>query len=159
MYADELNAAQARASFLERRRYIPSQWAHKPEWLPIDVSGDRWMGMEAVRGRPGTDDDVLLVPLAGHTHGHCGIAVKGDQGWVLHCGDAYFHHGEMESPPHCPWGLSLFQTLLQMDGKLRHANQQRLRDLKRDHGHEVTLFCAHDPLELSQARQASARFS
>ena len=25
--------------------------------------------------------------------------------------------------------------------------QQRLRELKRDHGHEVTLFCAHDVTE------------
>jgi hypothetical protein len=25
-----------------------------------------------------------------------------------------------------------------------------LRELKRDHGREVTLFCAHDPVEMRQ---------
>jgi hypothetical protein len=40
-----------------------------------------------------------------------------------------------------------------MYGPARVANQQRLRELKRDHGSEVTLFCAHDSVELGQLQQ------
>ena len=42
------------------------------------------------------------MPLVGHSRGHTGIAIHGDEGWLLHCGDAYFHHGEVATPPACP---------------------------------------------------------
>jgi len=148
VFERELDAALNRPTLQERTRYVPAQWAHDPKWVRHAVQGDRWMGFDAMRALPGTDDEVLLVPLSGHTRGHCGIAVRADDGWLLHCGDAYFFHGEMDADPHCPWGLEIFQKLVQMDGPTRVANQRRLRDLKRDHGHEVTLFCAHDPKEL-----------
>ena len=36
------------------------------------------------------------------------------------------------------------------DNSARVANQARLRELARDHGDEVRLFCAHDPVELER---------
>jgi glyoxylase-like metal-dependent hydrolase (beta-lactamase superfamily II) len=113
------------------------------------------MGFDAIRSLPDTDEDVLLVPLMGHTRGHCGIAVRTDEGWLLHCGDAYFFHGEMDADPHCTWGLKVFQNIVQMDGAQRLANQARLRELKQAQGHEVTLFCAHDPVELERLQTAA----
>ncbi|MBI2734340.1 MAG: hypothetical protein HYX44_13875 [Aquabacterium sp.] len=101
---------------------------------------------------------MLLIPLTGHTQGHCGVAVRGDDGWLLHCGDAYFFRGEMDiDEPHCPMGLRLFQSLVQMDGASRLANQLRLRELKQQHRQEVTLFCAHDPVELATLRKQPRR--
>ena len=50
---------------------------------------------------------MLLVPLAGHTWGHSGVAIAEDGGgWLLHAGDAYFYRGEVgsehyECPPGC----------------------------------------------------------
>jgi glyoxylase-like metal-dependent hydrolase (beta-lactamase superfamily II) len=153
VYAKELQAALTRPSLVEKARYIPDQWAHGPHWNPHGLDGERWMGFEATRALPGTDEEVLLVPLVGHTHGHCGVAVRTDEGWLLHCGDAYFFRSEMDADPHCPIGLRVFQSLLQMDGASRHANQIRLRELKQQHCDEVTLFCAHDPVELAQLSQ------
>jgi glyoxylase-like metal-dependent hydrolase (beta-lactamase superfamily II) len=150
VFEREHDAAMQRPSLQEKSRYIPAQWAHGPQWVRHSVQGDRWMGFEAMQALPDTDDEVVLVPLTGHTHGHCGIAVRSDSGWLLHCGDAYFYRGETEMDPTCPLGLQIFQTLLAMDGAKRVANQQRLRELKRDHGPEVTLFCAHDSVELQQ---------
>jgi len=131
-------------------RYVPAQWAHGPKWSPHGVDGERWMGFDAIRALPDTDEEVLLVPLLGHTKGHCGVAVRAEDGWLLHCGDAYFFRGEMDDTPHCPVGLRLFQTVLQMDRVARLNNQLRLRELKQGRGDEVTLFCAHDPVELAQ---------
>jgi hypothetical protein len=37
-----------------------------------------------------------------------------------------------------------------MDNASRLANQARLRDLARDHGGDVRLFCAHDPKEFER---------
>lgn len=157
VYRTELDAALARSSFRERDRYIPAQWAHGPKWSPREVTGESWFGFDAVRALPDADEEVLLVPLTGHTRGHCGVAVRTDRGWLLHCGDAYFFRGEMDADPHCPVGLSLFQTLLQMHGPSRLANQKRLRELKQAHGDEVTIFSAHDPVELSNMRTRDHR--
>lgn len=156
VFSRELDAATQRSTLHERSRYIPAQWAHAPHWQRHEVAGERWMGFDAIRALPGTDDEVLLVPLTGHTRGHCGIAVNTADGWLLHCGDAYFYRDEMNADPHCPWGLTLFQRLVQMDGPTRLANQQRLRDLKTAHGDSVTLFCAHDPVELAQLQEQQA---
>lgn len=155
VYAKELQAALTRPSLKEKHRYLPAQWAHKPQWSPHGVDGERWMGFEAVRALPANEEEVLLVPLVGHTHGHCGVAVRQGNGWLLHCGDAYFHRDEMNTEaPSCPLGMRVFQGAMQMDRASRLANQQRLRELKERHGQEVAVFCAHDPVEL---RQLSAR--
>jgi glyoxylase-like metal-dependent hydrolase (beta-lactamase superfamily II) len=99
-----------------------------------------------------------MVPLIGHTLGHTGIAIKRDGDWLLHCGDAYFHHNEIATPPSCPPGLRFFQNLNNADRRQRRANQERLRELALRHGDEVQLVCSHDPdeLDLAQARSADA---
>lgn len=62
-----------------------------------DVSGDEWFGFGSVTV---LDDDVLLIPLQGHTRGHCGVAVRrADGGWLLHAGDSYFHQSKKLTPP------------------------------------------------------------
>ncbi|GAB3664595.1 MBL fold metallo-hydrolase [Actinocorallia lasiicapitis] len=130
----------------ERPRYRPVQWAHRPDWKLHDLDGgDRWFGFESVRELPG---GLLLIPLPGHTRGHVGIAVETDEGWLLHAGDSYFYRGEVDPVrPHSTPGLRFFQSLVQVDGGLRHANQRRLHELARDHGDKVTIFSSHDPVE------------
>jgi glyoxylase-like metal-dependent hydrolase (beta-lactamase superfamily II) len=96
-----------------------------------------------------------MIPLVGHTRGHTAIGVRDGDRWLLHCGDAYFNHGEVETPPHCPPGLAAFQKLMAHNGKARAANQERLRELARSHGDDVRLFCAHDPVELEREAAGS----
>jgi glyoxylase-like metal-dependent hydrolase (beta-lactamase superfamily II) len=139
----ELAAAQ-HPSLIERSRYIRAQWAHGPHWVEYRVGGDSWFGFESIRLLPDLDAEIALIPLLGHTAGHCGVAIDGPDGWLLHCGDAFFYRGEVETPARCPPGLRLFQNLNQNDGKARHHNQERLQELKREHGEEVTLICSHD---------------
>jgi hypothetical protein len=31
---------------------------------------------------------MWLVPLFGHTRGHCGVAIRNGSGWLFHVGDA-----------------------------------------------------------------------
>lgn len=147
VFRPEMEAANA-PSIREKLRYIPAHIAHDPKWYPHDVEGDEWKGFEAVRAIPGLDPEILLIPLPGHSRGHSAVAVREGDGWLLHCGDAYFFHGEMRSPPTCPPGLRFFQTAVGFDGKARRQNQERLRELAARHGDEVRLFCAHDVTEL-----------
>ncbi len=149
--AAEHAAAMAPRTSNEKRRYRSIQWAHGPKWAPFNQhapGGDRWLGFDHVRALPGSNDEVLFIPLAGHTRGHTGIAVRNGDGWLLHAGDSHFCRGEVETPRRCPLGLRLFQTIVQTDGKERHANQARLAELNAKHGKEVRIVCAHDPLDL-----------
>ena len=140
----------------DKIRYRPAQWEHGPDWRLYDVGdGEPWLGFEAVRDLDGLPPEILLVPLYGHTLGHAGVAVDTRDGWLLHCGDAYFFHGEMDPDrPWCTPGLTMFQVAAQRDGTLRKWNQRRLRSLVREHGHEVQVFSAHDQRELERCLSA-----
>lgn len=143
--ADELAAARARRHPKEKGRYVTAQWAHGPAWVEHGHAGEEWFGFSSVSP---VGDDILLVPLPGHTRGHSAVAVRRPTGgWLLHAGDAYFFHGEKERPATCPSGLKVFQAMVQMDRALRHANAERLRELHARHGDEVTVFSAHDAQE------------
>lgn len=146
VFAPELEAAMSPA-LRERSRYIPAHWQHGPRWVEHRSAegGDDWFGFESVRVVPGLDSEVLLIPLVGHSRGHCGIAVHGSDGWLLHCGDAYFNHREVADPPSCPPGLRAFQRLTASDYAARSANLERLRELASTRRGEVDLFCSHDP--------------
>ena len=102
------------------------------------------------------EPDVLLVPLHGHTRGHAAVAVRKSDGWLLHCGDAYFHPDEMTEKKRAPFGLELFQKFIAVDDVARRANQERLRELKTSHG-DVRLFCAHSKHELQLIRTEGER--
>jgi glyoxylase-like metal-dependent hydrolase (beta-lactamase superfamily II) len=144
-FAGEHAAAMARATSNERYRYRPLQWAHGPRWDLLSTGGDKWLGFDSVRA---ASEDVLLIPLHGHTRGHCGVAVKDGAGWLLHCGDAYFHESEVLTEPRCPIGLRIFQRALAVDVPAWRNNRERLRTLKREHP-EVRIFSAHDAAELA----------
>ena len=159
VFIAELRAASNPSSLNERSRYRAAQIAAVKKWAPVKEVGESWFGFSAVRAIPGTRDEVLLVPLPGHARGHCGVAVRRPDDWLLHCGDAYFHHAEVAPDGGAPpKGLRLFESMASVNNAQRLANQARLRELARLAGDEVTLICSHDPAELaamrSQAREA-----
>jgi glyoxylase-like metal-dependent hydrolase (beta-lactamase superfamily II) len=156
VFAPELEAA-LRPSMRERARYIGgAHWRHDPRWVSHGAGGDEWFGFESVRILPEIDAAVLLVPLIGHSRGHTAVAIDEGDGWLLHCGDAYFHRGEIATQPSCPPMLSFFQNLTASDNEARKANRERLRELAATRGDQVTLFCAHDPRELERAQAAGS---
>jgi glyoxylase-like metal-dependent hydrolase (beta-lactamase superfamily II) len=161
LLSGELEAA-LHPAIPDRLRYIGgAHWKHDPKWVPHDADGDEWHGFESVRILTDSDAEILLVPLIGHSRGHTAVAIRSGEGWLLHCGDAYFHHGEMSTPPSCPPMLSFFQNLTASDNKARKANRERLRELAGRQADEVTLICSHDPhyLEREQAKAGPASAS
>lgn len=144
VFGSELTAAR-NPTFRERARYVPAQWSHQPHWVEHSVDGDPWFGFRSARA---LGDDVLLIPLHGHTRGHCGVAVRRPVGgWFLHAGDAFFSTGEKQTPPTRKPGLTVFQKLMATDELARRHNQERLQELHAAHSAEVTIFSAHDKSE------------
>jgi len=135
-----------------RGRYVADQWRHRPDWQFYDDSGEDWFGFSGVRAPVGRSGDIVIVPLPGHTPGHCGVAVRQKDKWLLHAGDAYFFHGQLEARPRMPLLLGLFQRKGDLDRATRIVNQERLRRLKCDHGDQVTIVNSHDPAGYERCR-------
>lgn len=77
---------------------------------------------------------------------------------MLNAGDAYFYRRELDSDRRrCTPGLRFYQTLMEVDRKARFANQERLRERKRDEGGRVPIFCSHDQKELEAMQALAAR--
>jgi glyoxylase-like metal-dependent hydrolase (beta-lactamase superfamily II) len=146
VFAPEHQAATMPTTLKEKNRYRPAHFAHQPKWNIHNVEGDTWNGLESVRALESSLPEVLLVPMTGHTRGHCAVAVKNGDEWLLHCGDAYFYRDEKVMPPHCTPGLAQFQRIVAMDDTERKNNQSRIRMLAKEHP-EIKIFCAHDPAE------------
>jgi len=146
----EVADARKGGAFVGRKRYRPQQWDEVEDWRLYPFGGgERWFGFDAVRDLDGLPPEILLVPLAGHTWGHVGVAVQEDRGgWLLHAADAYFYRGEIGSETYeCTPGLRGYQALMEVDRRARLANQAKLRRLSLDHAGDVRIFCAHDAVE------------
>ena len=77
-------------------------------------------GFDCVRQLEGLPPEILLVPLIGHSRGHSGVAIDTGQGWLLHAGDAYFYHGEIDPDRRrCPPMLDVFQRVMEIDSRAR----------------------------------------
>jgi glyoxylase-like metal-dependent hydrolase (beta-lactamase superfamily II) len=121
-------------------------WAHQPKWFLYKNSGDRWFGFNAIRVLEGVSPEIWLIPLPGHTRGHCAVAVKTDDKWLLHCGDAYLSHSDID-PEHTP--RSKPKWIQPLSNRL-FPYVPRLQALFREHGDEIDIFCSHDPFELGE---------
>jgi glyoxylase-like metal-dependent hydrolase (beta-lactamase superfamily II) len=137
--AEELDALQSR-----NPRYRPPQFAHGPRWVPHTRSETRWFGLEARPVEFGADTEVRLVWLPGHTPGHCGVAARTGDRWLLHVGDAYYLRVELETDDH---PVSALAALRAEDDARRRASLAELRRLARDHAAEIDLFGYHDVSE------------
>lgn len=158
LLAAEKSNALAQHTLLDRMRFRPQQWSTQANWRTYSYgSGERWLGFDAVRSLDGVPPEILMVPLIGHTFGHAGIAVRRPNGWLLHAGDAYFHHAEMDAArPYCTPGLRLYQWMMEKDRPARIANQAHLRELRRAQPQAVEVLCAHDLVEFERVTRKPA---
>lgn len=122
-------------------RYSPAQVDHNPRWVIHPRSSERWLGMEARPIETALGVEVWLIPLFGHTLGHCGVAVRDGERWLLHAGDAYYLRVELDIDDH---PVSTLARLRADDDNLRCATLNELRRVARDHGDTVELFGYHD---------------
>ena len=148
VYHPEQQAALYPNNASERARYIQRQFINV-DWEVHELQGESWQGFERMRPLADLQDEIALIPLIGHTRGHCGVAVKQDNGWLLHAGDAYFHHSQMTGE-RTPVGIKVFERMMQIDKAQRLTNLQRLQQVAQDTNNDITVFCAHDPNELAQ---------
>lgn len=66
--------------------YIPRYIEHRPEFILYDNANKKWYDFDAIR-LP-FEPEMYFIPLHGHSRGHCGVAIKVENGWFFHAGDA-----------------------------------------------------------------------
>jgi glyoxylase-like metal-dependent hydrolase (beta-lactamase superfamily II) len=143
----EMNAARNPFRASEKVRYRHLAEIEKARWqLHAYSGGENWFGFQGVRPFE-KNDDFLLIPLMGHSKGHFGVAVRSEEGWLLHAGDAYYDSRELDGRGEERFGMALLQTVVHSDYQAALQNRRRLRELRNNHP-EVKIFCAHDKQEL-----------
>lgn len=146
--SSEFNATQ-NLSYKNKLRYRTEQFKQHRYWNFIEAdAGESWFNLSKVNGFKLFQDEILMIPLLGHTEGHCGIAIKQNDNWLFFCGDAYYSHKEL-NPKHKLTMLEITERLF------AHNNLQRIQSLKQiqllaTHQPELEIVCAHDPVELKR---------
>jgi glyoxylase-like metal-dependent hydrolase (beta-lactamase superfamily II) len=146
--SSEYNAAQ-KLSMMNKLRYRPQQFKNHRHWNFLEPkNGESWFNFHKVQGFHMFNDEILLIPLLGHTTGHCGIAIKQHNGWVFFCGDAYYSHLELD-PNH---KLPLLDKLERLFAENNTARLKTLSEIQRLAHNEprIEIICAHDPVELDR---------
>jgi glyoxylase-like metal-dependent hydrolase (beta-lactamase superfamily II) len=137
----EQDAALHPANHSEKDRYRRAHFSHGPQWV---LHGDRpdglWMGLQCLSEPEGLPEGIVLVPLQGHTRGHCGVAVRADDGWLLHCGDAYYVARELDG--RAPLDVAVFRRIAHCDFEQAMTQIEKLKRLHAEG--EVGLIASHD---------------
>jgi glyoxylase-like metal-dependent hydrolase (beta-lactamase superfamily II) len=157
LYAGELEACLYPQTLMERWAYLPEHRAHGPRWQPHLLQGDQWFGLDCTPPVRVGEAEFTMVPFTGHTRGHCGVAVRMDDRWVLHCGDAYGYYGQADPvQPYTHPSGRLIEFLVTAGFKMPRRHWGRIRKLRQAHNDEIQAFCAHDAHEFELARASLA---
>jgi glyoxylase-like metal-dependent hydrolase (beta-lactamase superfamily II) len=153
IFAREYEGITQPRTLEEKYIYRQEHWSHNPNWI-IHELGDEWFGLPSTPLIQLSNTVFTFIPLTGHTRGHSAVALKTQDGWLLHCGDSYVYHGDTHpNSPYYPPKYHLTLTIMGLFSKafrfLGH-HSRKIRKLLQEHGDEVRIFCSHDPLEFAR---------
>ena len=121
-------------------RYLELPLAHMPTIKTYQKSDVNWFGFEARKISANIETEIYLIPLFGHTLGHCGVALKTDNNWLFYIADAYYMKVELTNEKHPVNDLAKMRA---DDNNLRLTTLGKIRKLAIDHP-EIEIFGYHD---------------
>jgi glyoxylase-like metal-dependent hydrolase (beta-lactamase superfamily II) len=142
----EAFAALHPKTLVEKQRYLPAGRAHGPVLVEHSpAASESWHGFPGAKQLSEIADGVVLINLPGHTPGHAAVAVDAGDRWILHAGDAFYHHGQLDGSHSAPRALLAMERMVAVDWKRVRANHQRLSELWVAADPHLRLINAHDP--------------
>ncbi|MAT41870.1 MAG: hypothetical protein CL609_05980 [Anaerolineaceae bacterium] len=116
--------------------YQQHQWKNHQNWKFYAQPDEEWYGFPSIALRD-FQPPIHLIPLPGHTTGHCMVAVQTETGWLLQTGSAVFpfnfdKSNEIYSLP--KWLEKLFWG----------QNRSRLKQLFSEYGNQIDMVTGHD---------------
>lgn len=144
----ERDAALHPKDVSERARYRQCHFTHRPRWEAYaEITGQTWFGMDCVRDLRGLPPEILFVPLPGHTRGHSGVAIDTGQGWLLHCGDAYYVKHEVREDVPTPRGVKAFRRLAHRNIFKAMLQIERIQEVLKKGQGAIKIIASHDQFE------------
>lgn len=125
-------------------RYLKHQLSHNAVVKLYEPVATTWYGLPARKVEVAIGAEIFLVPLFGHTLGHCGVAVKDGSRWLFYIGDAYFLRLELFDTAH---PVSQLSAVRADDNDARLTSLRTIKELMRHH-RDITIFGYHDIDEL-----------
>lgn len=155
IYALEYEAIQ-HPQGIKERFYEPVHWSHGPNWV-IHNNSDRrdWYGLDSIQVKEGLLPEVRMIPLVGHSRGHCGVAIETSTGWLLHCGDAtypFYQKTHKPPPPLKPLPIYLVSPPKFLEKWLAGEHTPRLKKLYELHSDTIQMICSNDIVSYSAHR-------
>ncbi|MFP3834473.1 MBL fold metallo-hydrolase [Chryseobacterium sp. SIMBA_028] len=132
--------------YSENPRYLEGHLSHHPNIAEYSTSKEQWFGLEARRLNTSLKTEIFLIPLFGHTLGHCGIALQWEEKWMLYVGDAYYLRAELEDDNHPVNHLAEARA---DDNIKRLESIEKIKKLINEHP-EIEIFGYHDREEFSR---------
>lgn len=121
-------------------RYLKTPLSHSPTIKTYKKSDYNWFGFEARKVNINIETEIFLVPLFGHTLGHCGVALKVGNKWLFYIADAYYMRVELNDNQHPVNELAKMRA---DNNDLRIASVDKIRKLVNSHS-EIEVFGYHD---------------
>jgi len=134
VHRKEYEAFKNQRGFLSSA-YIQRNIAHNPESILYDDTGQKWFDFNAIR-LTGFEPEIYFIPMPYHTRGMSGVAVKTENGWHFHCGDAAADFRQTNIPE---WSIRL----------MLGPYMPRLRAFREAHP-EITVTASHMFLDYFQ---------
>ena len=117
--------------------YHPGHWAHNPNWVLNETRDGKWYDFDALQ-LEGFEPEIWLVPLIGHTPGHTAVAIKQEQAWVVHGGDAV------------PFDMKVDEVPEWITKKMLGPHVPRIREFMKAHP-EVKIVGSHMSLDFYES--------
>ena len=124
----------------ENPRYLKTPLSHNPTIKTYSKSDFNWFEFEARKISADIETEIYLVPLFGHTLGHCGVALKVNDKWLFYIADAYYMQIELNDTKH---PVNELAKMAADDNELRIATLDKIQRFKNDHP-EIEVFGYHD---------------
>jgi glyoxylase-like metal-dependent hydrolase (beta-lactamase superfamily II) len=126
-------------------RYLSVQLKHDPQIRTYCRSSETWLGLEARRVRVNLSSEVFLIPLFGHTAGHCGVAINLPDERLFYTADAYYLRDELLIKDH---PVSELARINAEDDIQRMNSLDKIITLRRRFPDRLTIFGYHDVREM-----------
>jgi hypothetical protein len=84
IFAAVMEACLHPRTLMEWRAYRPEHREHSPKWQPHTLQGDQWFGLDCVPPVRIGEAELVMIPFTEHTRGHCGVALRMGDRWLLH---------------------------------------------------------------------------
>lgn len=128
------------------QRYLVTPLLHNPVIRTYAKSDFQWHGLEARKLAIDLKLSLYLIPLFGHTLGHCGVAIESQEVKLLYVADAYYMKVELTDETHPVNSLAKMRA---EDNRQRLASMDKIREFVADHP-EIKVFGYHDIEEFSE---------